>query len=263
MIGIYKIINPKDKVYIGKSKNIEKRFKYYKRLDCKSQIKIYNSLAKYGPENHTFKIIEECSISQLDEKEIYWINLFNSIKYGLNLTEGGDGGKRSKESEELRRSNSMKPILQYDLEGNFIKEWKGASDAIKQFEKGNANNINDCARGKYLSTYGFIWVYKTNNIFPLKISPYKTNQGNRNKWNNLTREKIKESRKGEKRSREYAEKISKIKMKPIFQYNKNGELIEIFPSFKSFDNSGIIGTTKLRKIINKDIYYKGYKYTNK
>ena len=30
----------------------------------------------------------------------------------------------------------------------------------------------------------------------------------------------------------------------------------------SFDGCGVIGTTKLRKILNKNIYYKGYKYTN-
>jgi len=35
MIGIYKITSPSNKVYIGQSINIEKRFKSYKRYDCK------------------------------------------------------------------------------------------------------------------------------------------------------------------------------------------------------------------------------------
>jgi hypothetical protein len=35
----------------------------------------------------------------------------------------------------------------------------------------------------------------------------------------------------------------------------------IFPSFSSFNGSGVIGTKKLRNIINKDIFYKGYKYS--
>jgi len=32
MIGIYKITNPEGKIYIGLSKNIEKRFKNHKNL---------------------------------------------------------------------------------------------------------------------------------------------------------------------------------------------------------------------------------------
>ena len=38
MIGIYKITNPKGKIYIGQSINIENRFKVYKRYNCKGQV---------------------------------------------------------------------------------------------------------------------------------------------------------------------------------------------------------------------------------
>jgi hypothetical protein len=37
-----------------------------------SQPRIHNSIQKYGWENHIFEIIEECSLEQLNEKEIYW-----------------------------------------------------------------------------------------------------------------------------------------------------------------------------------------------
>ena len=47
MIGIYKITNPKEKVYIGQSIDIEKRWKrYYYTLNCKSQTALYRSLKK-------------------------------------------------------------------------------------------------------------------------------------------------------------------------------------------------------------------------
>jgi group I intron endonuclease len=102
-IGIYEIKNPQNKIYVGKSKNIEKRFESYKKIQhCKQQRKLYNSLKKYGPENHIFKILEECSFQQLNEKEIYWIKMLNCIKTGLNLTNGGDGGKLSLESQEKK-----------------------------------------------------------------------------------------------------------------------------------------------------------------
>ena len=72
IIGIYKIISPTDKIYIGQSINIEKRWKSYKILNCKAQIKLYNSLKKHGCENHIFKIIEECPLEQLNKRETHW-----------------------------------------------------------------------------------------------------------------------------------------------------------------------------------------------
>jgi hypothetical protein len=43
-IGIYKITSPTNKVYIGQSIKINERKRKYKKLDCKNQPKIYNSL---------------------------------------------------------------------------------------------------------------------------------------------------------------------------------------------------------------------------
>lgn len=261
-IGIYKITSPSNKIYIGKSINIERRWIEYKKLQsCKEQRYLYNSLKKHGPENHIFEIIEECNIENLNEREIFWIKKLNCIKDGLNLTHGGDGGYMSDESKELRRLSSLMSIIQYDLEGNFIKEHLGAVEAIKELGKGNSNNINDCARGKYHSTYGFRWKYKKDvKCIYDKLEPI-IEQSKGSKWTNERRIKTKLSRIGETRSKEYAFKISELKKKPIYQYNSNNELINIFPSFKSFNKSGIIGTKKLRNILNKEIYYKEYKYS--
>lgn len=92
-IGIYKIINPNGKIYIGQSINIEKRIKNYKNLNCKRQIKLYNSLKKYGWINHDFKIIEECIEEKLNEREIYWGLFYNVLdKNGLNCKLGEGRG---------------------------------------------------------------------------------------------------------------------------------------------------------------------------
>lgn len=72
IVGIYKIISPSGKIYIGQSTNIEKRWNVYRKIQCKKQIKLFNSLKKYGSENHIFEIIEECIIEQLNEREVYW-----------------------------------------------------------------------------------------------------------------------------------------------------------------------------------------------
>ena len=55
-----------------------------------------------------------------------------------------------------RNDKIKKPILQYDLEGNFIKEWPSTTDVGKEFIKG----INHCLRGRQKTAYNYIWKYK-------------------------------------------------------------------------------------------------------
>ena len=103
MIGIYKITSPTNKVYIGQSWNLEKRFSTYNKLHCKAQKKLYASLNKYGVDNHEFEVIIELNqfISQLclDKYEQYYINFFKNENIELmNLRDGGSRGKFSEES---------------------------------------------------------------------------------------------------------------------------------------------------------------------
>lgn len=85
MIGIYKITNPNSKIYIGQSKNIYNRFNQYKSLSqSKLQKKLHYSFKKYGIENHTFEIIEECSVNELNIRERYWQDFYNVLNDGLN-----------------------------------------------------------------------------------------------------------------------------------------------------------------------------------
>lgn len=84
MIGIYKITSPSGRIYVGQSIDIEKRINSYKRLDCKKQIRLYNSLLKYGFENHFLEVVEECEIIHLNESERYWQEYFDCLNNGLN-----------------------------------------------------------------------------------------------------------------------------------------------------------------------------------
>ena len=54
------------------------------------------------------------------------------------------------------RKGRNKPILQYDLDGNFIREWECAADVGKEVK----SNISSCAKGNRKTAYGFIWKYK-------------------------------------------------------------------------------------------------------
>lgn len=113
MIGIYKITSPTNKIYVGQSIDIEKRFSNYYTLkkSTKTQTRLYNSFKKHKVENHNFEIICECDVNDLNDKERYYQDLYNVIgKNGLNckLTKSND--KSGKLSEETRKKMSVSKI---------------------------------------------------------------------------------------------------------------------------------------------------------
>jgi len=205
MVGIYKISNPENKVYIGLSKNIEKRFKSHKTLQFRGNTKLKESLVKYTPDCHLFEIIEIIDIlglnnHQLDvvlrKRERYWINLYKSFENGLNENKGGGGcvshklqskqkiginqkhkpkphtdewnknigisllgKKQSISTIEKRRISNSKNIIQYDLNGNPIKEWISGKIASKELNI-TYTGINNCCLGRTKSSGKFKWSFK-------------------------------------------------------------------------------------------------------
>ncbi len=91
--GIYKITNKVNQnLYIGKSIWIENRWQQH-IFDALNRPKtaIDFAIQKYGVDNFTNEIIEECSFELLNEKERYWINYYNTYRgQGYNCTPGGD-----------------------------------------------------------------------------------------------------------------------------------------------------------------------------
>ena len=92
--GIYKITNIKNKkVYIGQSVNISERFKQHVKrgvgAEAPTRNKLYPEMNEFGPEGFTFEFLEECSKEQLNDREKYWIEYFDSYTYGYNSTTGG------------------------------------------------------------------------------------------------------------------------------------------------------------------------------
>lgn len=59
-------------------------------------------------------------------------------------------------SRDNVRKGRNKPILQFDLDGNFIREWECAADVGKEVQ----SNIVNCLKGRYKTAYGYIWKYK-------------------------------------------------------------------------------------------------------
>lgn len=87
MIGIYKITNLiNNKCYIGQSVHIERRWTEHCFPSKTSKISL--AIQEFGKENFNFEILEECSIQELDKKEAYWIQYYNSlIPNGYNVVD--------------------------------------------------------------------------------------------------------------------------------------------------------------------------------
>lgn len=80
-----------NKKYIGQKKYNSRDWKTY----LGSGIRIKYAINKYGAENFTRKIIEDCRNQvELNEREIYWINYYDATKSEefYNIASGGDGG---------------------------------------------------------------------------------------------------------------------------------------------------------------------------
>lgn len=91
--GIYKITNRKTGLcYIGQSVDIAKRWKDHAKcglgIDTPSQNKLYQAMLRDGLINFTFELLEECERDLLNEKEKFYINLYQACDYGYNSTSG-------------------------------------------------------------------------------------------------------------------------------------------------------------------------------
>ena len=91
--GIYKITRLKTgEIYIGKSTDIKSRWQQHIKTSCNcgniAHSQLHTTMQKDGIENFTFELVEEVSKDKLSEREKYWINFYDSKKYGLNEKNG-------------------------------------------------------------------------------------------------------------------------------------------------------------------------------
>ena len=109
--GIYKIENLiNGKVYIGQSNDVKQRWKNHKwaiNQEDKGQLPLYKAFKKYGIENFSFKVINMCDEDDMNELEMFYIEVHNSFirsenSNGYNSTLGGEGTRGYTVSDERK-----------------------------------------------------------------------------------------------------------------------------------------------------------------
>lgn len=97
VMGIYKITNKENNMcYIGQAKKMRERWRDHMKcglgIDTPANNKLYYAMQKEGLDNFTFELLEECNEQELDEKEKFYINLYDSYNFGYNSTKGNGKG---------------------------------------------------------------------------------------------------------------------------------------------------------------------------
>jgi hypothetical protein len=130
----------------------------------------------YSRNRHWKKIVNECGftpiilVSGISEKKAFDLESEFCRQVGYdNLTnirkENGWGGHSHQPETILKLSKS---VLQYDMDGNFIKEWESATLAAQHLNKSYGSAITECCRGYISNIYGYIWRHSDN---PLPLPP--------------------------------------------------------------------------------------------
>ena len=145
--GIYKITNQiNGKCYVGQSVNIKRRWRSHKTkafnpLDTQYECPLYRAIRKYGLENFSFEILEECLKEELNEKESSYIKKYNSNSEscGYNLTPGGDSkGPTLKKLTEEQLQEIFKLLKSSNLSQTEIAKRYGVTQqVISEINQGN------------------------------------------------------------------------------------------------------------------------------
>lgn len=122
-----------------------------------------------------------------------------------------------------------KIVLQYDLNGNFIKEWKNPQHVRKEL----GINPLQCLNHKSLTCNGYVFIYKNDNSVI----------ANKEYFDNINRV-LKES----------------IYTRPILQYSLNGILIKRYEKTTDVRKNGYHDGSVIKCCNGKKYTYKGYIY---
>jgi group I intron endonuclease len=146
---IYKITNSiNDKVYIGQTvESLKKRWNRH-TWGCtikRNAMAITNAIVKYGKENFIIEEIDKADdIEELNEKEIYYINLYKSMSpNGYNLTTGGNNKRLSEETKrKISESNKGRKASE-----ETIRKLSESHKGIKMSEE-SRNKLSMTNKGK-------------------------------------------------------------------------------------------------------------------
>jgi hypothetical protein len=150
--------------YIGKHNGNNPNYKG-SGVEWKQDLKKYNNIKT--------EILEYINdVSKLNEREIYWLNKFDVVNNPLyyNKTNKSYGICKTEEHTKVKQSLASpkrKRIIQYSLDGMFIKLWSCMSDVYKQIGI-EVGDLTCVCQGKQKTAGKYQWSYYKDD-YPLQI----------------------------------------------------------------------------------------------
>lgn len=158
--GLYQVSN------MGRVKSLRKNIILKKSITYRGYEKVNLSVNNIHKDYSVHRLVANAFIPNPDnlpqvnhKDENKTNNCVNNLewctqKYNINY---GTGTRRC----QLANTNGKcsKPVLQYTLEGIFIKEWKSTKDVQRNLGFAQSNIVAVC-NGKRKTAYGYLWKYK-------------------------------------------------------------------------------------------------------
>lgn len=127
--------NINGKCYVGKTlRSPEERFLEHlcdSRKQTHENRPLYRAIKKYGEDNFSLQVLEECADKFASSREMWYIEELKTYACGYNATVGGDGA-------QLFDHNVIKTQLEAGLSQKFVAELNGCSiDLVRQIRVAN------------------------------------------------------------------------------------------------------------------------------
>jgi hypothetical protein len=156
-----------------KSHQPQMKLRYKQEKESKPWVWIFKGIKQRceNPNNPSYKSYGEkgiqCLITKKDVKFLWFRDKAYLMEQPSIDRIDNDGNYCLENCQFLEQKDNFqkvvnklkKKILQFDLNGNFIKEWESIAEASRQC-KTHSSNLSLCCLGKIKSSQGFIWKYK-------------------------------------------------------------------------------------------------------
>lgn len=260
---IYRLVNRQTGMsYVGQTINLKKRLRDHKSLsntgDKEDNVRpIVKALREFGFESFDVEILYESDefankeelTSLLDEKEIFYIEKFNSIENGYNLTKGGKGmlglPSSKHQKETVRKLMTGRIVSEKEREEMSIrakKMWTNEDIRKRISEKLSGENNPHYGKKYPNRKRPDLLGKKRSEETRRKISEAKKGKGH--SQSEETRRKISETMKGVPKSESHQRNAAKAKIgkkvpskwKPVLQYSTEGVFIKEWQSIREPQN---------------------------
>ncbi len=195
---IYKHTNPiNNKSYIGQTSRDDPSIRWQNGLGYQDSPKFWQAILKYGWGTFTHEIIENDipTLEKADEKEVYWINYYDSVNNGYNISLGGghhlrgpeygkrisEGQKKNWDNNPERHEKARQKLLEQWQDRNYRNKFLGSNngnakqiicldngmifDTLKEaaeWAKTSRQNITGVLRKRQKTAAGYHWDYYRN-----------------------------------------------------------------------------------------------------